>query len=687
LKYVYPFNILTLTLLEMKNAIFCLLTLFYITTAKAQQSFFVDGTNGNDANNGTSLVTAWKTIQNAFNDATAGSIVYIKAGTYNAQLTLNVSGTSGNPIEFRNYQSDSVYIDGMGLSSNTPMINITDESNVIFRDLIVQDLIGNNAVGIQIVSSASGTVQNLTFKDIVIRNINWSNNRATKPSSSKNSQPFIAYGEGATASNPMTNIIVDSCQLYNNITGFSESLSFGGNISGITVTNNQVHDNTNIGIDFTGNYNECQCNDTAIDHARNAYVAHNICYNDVSNYATSGGIYVDGGAGILIEKNITHGNGYGIELGCEQSGMSYGLTVRDNLIYNNQIAGMAIGGYDITTTGIVISATVTNNTFVSNNYANDGTGELDITKVSNCIIKNNIFYTNGQDLLYSKEAISPQTNLLLDYNDWFTPDADSNNINMNWGNSTLTDFTTYRATSGFDKHSLFADPLLVDTSIIDPDYHLQPTSPCINNGDPSYTVGNNETDLDGNSRIINSIIDIGAYEYGSGIVPVTVTSFTAVKDQQKVLLSWSTAQELNNTYYEVQRSTDGKNFTTIGQVNGHAYTTIKQGYDFTDADPLNGISYYRLKQVDLSGLFTFTKVVSVSFNSVTTVFVNPFIVNDHILLSYNGEQTIARLFDQTGRSLKQFNINAGQNLLPVSYLPGGVYYLQLNSKVYKVLKN
>ena len=222
-------------------------------TIKAQQSFFVDGTNGNDTNNGTALSTAWKTIQNAFNKATPGSVVYIKAGTYNTQLNLNVSGTAGNPIEFRNYQTDSVYIDGTGLSSNTPLINIQDQSYIVLRNLIIQNLVGNNAVGIQLTSSATAMMQNLTFKGLIIRSINWNKSATTKPGSSKNSQPFIAYGEGATAANPMTGLLIDSCQLYNNITGFSETLSFGGNVSGITVTNNQVHDNTNIGICFTGN--------------------------------------------------------------------------------------------------------------------------------------------------------------------------------------------------------------------------------------------------------------------------------------------------------------------------------------------------------------------------------------------------------------------------------------------------
>src|ERR1700739_2243772 len=106
----------------MKKLLLAPIFLLVIVSLHAQ-SFYVDGTNGNDANSGTSLASAWKTIQQSFNNATPGSIVYIKAGTYKTQLTVNVSGLPGKPIEFRNYQNDSVYIDGTGLGAN-PMIDI-----------------------------------------------------------------------------------------------------------------------------------------------------------------------------------------------------------------------------------------------------------------------------------------------------------------------------------------------------------------------------------------------------------------------------------------------------------------------------------------------------------------------------------------------------------------------------------
>ena len=668
----------------MRKTLLTLASFCLLGYAGAQTAYYVDGTNGNDANNGTTLTTAWKTIQNSFNKATAGSVVYIKGGTYKNQLTLNVSGTAGNPIEFRNYQTDSVYIDGTGLSAN-PMISITDQSNVIFRNLIIQNLVKNNAVGIQVVCSGTGAVNNLMFKSLIIRSINWTSNASTKPSSSKNSQPFIAYGEGTTAGNAMHNIVVDSCTIYNNITGFSESLSFGGNIDGITITHNLVHDNTNIGIDVTGNYNECNCNDTAIDHSRNAYIAYNVVYNNVSNYATSSGIYIDGVVNVLVEKNISHHNGSGIELGCEQNGSAYNLIVRDNLIYDNQEPGMAIGGYDITTTGIVNNASITNNTFVANNYANDGTGELDITKVSGCNISNNIFYTNAQNVLFSKEAISPQTNLVLDYNDWYTPNNDSNNINVNWGSASYSDFSTYRTSSGTEKHSFYANPLIVNASITSPDFHITALSPCINRGDPAYVMASNETDFDGNIRIINSLLDIGAYEYKPGTVPVQFVYFNAVKQQEQALLSWATANESNNSYFEIERSVDGKQFNTIGNQLSKGNNNAEQYYSFTDNQIIKGKNYYRLKQKDNTGLIVYTSIAMVDFTTNDLVSVISLANQQQIKVSSKGVVGIAALYNNMGQFIQQFKIASGQNLLAIPNLSSGIYYLQINGKSYKVI--
>ncbi|HTA82235.1 MAG TPA: choice-of-anchor Q domain-containing protein [Bacteroidia bacterium] len=482
---------------------FCLIS----SGAFSQTLYYVNGTTGKDANNGTSLATAWKTIQKALNSATPNSIVYILAGTYHENDTVGVSGSAGKPITFRNYQNDSVYIDGTG-TSGTTMLYMLQKSYLTFRGLVIQNLTVNDAIGILVDQSNTVGTRNLTFSNITIRNINWTSNAATNPSGNDNAQGFEAYG-GDSA---LTNLIIDSCHVYSNILGQSEAISVQGNVNGFSVTNCVVYNNTNIGICAEGNYGNSSNPNT--DHARNGIISQNICYNDFASYATSGGIYIDGGWNITIERNECYMNGYGVEVGCEVNGTSDSITVKNNLLYNNQEAGMAIGGYTTATTGQVLNCMIRNNTFFENNYANDGTGEIDMTKATNCVFKNNIFYTNSQNTLLDIETISPQTNNTFSYNCWYTPNNDSTNISVQWDNNSYSTFNSYRVGESQEKGSQYNNPLVISATLPTPNLSLTGGSPCYDKGDPATVISSGETDFAGNPRIIAGRIDQGAYEPG-----------------------------------------------------------------------------------------------------------------------------------------------------------------------------
>src|SRR5471030_1652079 len=103
----------------MKKCLFTLILQFTAVAVFSQTTYYVDAAGGNNLNAGTTLVTAWKTIQKACSAATPNSIVLIKGGTYHENITLNVSGTAGNPIVFKNYMNDSVFIDETGTAGTT----------------------------------------------------------------------------------------------------------------------------------------------------------------------------------------------------------------------------------------------------------------------------------------------------------------------------------------------------------------------------------------------------------------------------------------------------------------------------------------------------------------------------------------------------------------------------------------
>lgn len=477
-------------------------------SASSLRVYYVDGAQGNDQNDGLTLTTAWKTIQKSFDAAVAGSTVMIKGGTYYEQLTVRVNGTAGNPVTFTNYNGEQVIIDGSKITGTT-ILTITDKSYLVFSNLTVQHITKNNAVGIQLSAGKNGGVKDVTFRNVAIKSINWTNNVSTTPNSNQNSQPFIAFGFGATQANAITNLVIDSCEFSNNITGFSESLSLDGNIDGFTITNNKVHDNTNIGIAAIGHYGVSS--NSQVDQSRNGLIRGNLCFKNVSGYATSAGIYVDGGKDIKIDRNITYQNGYGIEVGHEENGTASNITVTNNLIYLNEVTGIAIGGYDMGTSGQVINSVFRNNTLFKNNTNNDGSGEFYITKASNCTIGNNIFYTNGENTLFSLENITPQSGNIIDYNDWFTQTGNASDININWRNTSYGSFSDYKTKTGQDAHSFFKDPLFISTGTT-PDLHVKTGSPGLRTGNPLWITDASEKDLEGKPRVVNGVVDMGAYQ-------------------------------------------------------------------------------------------------------------------------------------------------------------------------------
>jgi hypothetical protein len=84
---------------------------------------------------------------------------------------------------------------------------------------------------------------------------------------------------------------------------------------------------------------------------------------------------------------------------------------------------------------------------------------------------------------------------------------------VNWGTSTYSTFSNYISATGMEANSIYADPMLTNNSIPTPDFHLLNVSTCIDAGDPSFLIGNNETDYFGGTRILNSKVDIGAHEF------------------------------------------------------------------------------------------------------------------------------------------------------------------------------
>ncbi|MBT1685988.1 right-handed parallel beta-helix repeat-containing protein [Dawidia soli] len=499
-------NVITTTLLRLAA---CLVLQLSVTQAFSQTVYYVDGANGNNSNNGLTPGSAWKTIQKAGNSATPNSTVLIRGGTYNENVTINVSGAAGQPIVFKAYPQETVLLDGTG-TSGTRLLTIQNKSYLTIEGITLQNLTKNNAQGIFVECEADATMTTLAFRKLTVRTIRWTTSKTAIPGDNDNAQPFIVYGRGTTAQRAITNLVVDSCEFYDNIPGYSEVLSIDGNVDGFTVTNNRVHDNINIGIYAGGNYGECTV--PALDHARNGLIEKNTCYRNTALYATSGGIYADGALDVVIHRNTCYENGYGIEVGCEENGTTERITVINNLFYNNEDAGIAVGGYTTETTGQVLSSLFRNNTLLKNDSKKNGSGEFYITKASQCVFQNNIVFAGTENTLLSLENISPQAGNTFDYNLYYTATGKAHDINVLWRNKEYSDFGKYKTGSAQDANSRFLAPGLISATLPTPNLQLNTGSAATDMGNPATSLPDGETDFGGKPRLLNGRVDIGAYE-------------------------------------------------------------------------------------------------------------------------------------------------------------------------------
>jgi Secretion system C-terminal sorting domain len=167
----------------------------------------------------------------------------------------------------------------------------------------------------------------------------------------------------------------------------------------------------------------------------------------------------------------------------------------------------------------------------------------------------------------------------------------------------------------------------------------------------------------------------------SGVVPLTLLSFDAFKNKNKVDVKWTTTNEINTSHFDIERSSDGVSFIKIGKVNSVNATGINN-YAYEDVQPFKGINFYRLKQVDIDGTYKYSninKVLFENFGEALNIYPNP--AKDYIQFDYAGKQktVLVNLFDMQGRLIKTTTL---ANVLPlklnIENLAKGKYVVQLS---------
>jgi hypothetical protein len=164
------------------------------------------------------------------------------------------------------------------------------------------------------------------------------------------------------------------------------------------------------------------------------------------------------------------------------------------------------------------------------------------------------------------------------------------------------------------------------------------------------------------------------------VMPVTFSNLNLVSNNQAHLLSFTTATETNNAYFHIERSTDSRNWEKLGTIAGAGTTQQEQQYRFLDEAPLPGLNYYRVKQVDYDGSFSYSAIVSARWEGKPQVHLFPNPADDLLQISglptTDGPVTI-EIIDMAGRVMLKQTWN--QTAINVAQLADGIYSLRISS--------
>jgi hypothetical protein len=201
-----------------------------------------------------------------------------------------------------------------------------------------------------------------------------------------------------------------------------------------------------------------------------------------------------------------------------------------------------------------------------------------------------------------------------------------------------------------------------------------------------------EVDIAGNHYTCKYLADAG------GALPIKLTAFNGkLNTETEATLAWTSSLEENSFQYEVQRSADGRTFTTVGKVTakGTSFDAVK--YSFNDPLPGAGAYYYRLKMVDLDGKSELSKVVYVNSKKgngiVTKIFPNPFKSEIQLIGATSADlntQGNIKVFNVSGQQVG-FRI-VGANAIAIDPNAGkGLYFINIKTaaqnQIFKVIKD
>tara|TARA_B100000508_G_scaffold141093_1_gene146593 strand:+ start:106154 stop:107320 length:1167 start_codon:yes stop_codon:yes gene_type:complete len=204
-------------------------------------------------------------------------------------------------------------------------------------------------------------------------------------------------------------------------------------------------------------------------------------------------------------------------------------------------------------------------------------------------------------------------------------------------------------------------------------------------GDVEFGRGMDGT---GSNRTLVDNLIVGSVDCSP--LPVDFLSLTARLNQDRTVdVNWHTTTEINSSHFIAERRDDHSTWDSIGYVMGAGNSTQPLSYSIVDKNPLNGITYYRVKQVDFDGNYSFSSIASVhTYSSTFTVHPNPssgIFVIDHTADEDPDQQIL--IYNAIGKLILNQSMNQSSTTIDIREEKDGIYFVRMGNSVVKVIKN
>lgn len=160
------------------------------------------------------------------------------------------------------------------------------------------------------------------------------------------------------------------------------------------------------------------------------------------------------------------------------------------------------------------------------------------------------------------------------------------------------------------------------------------------------------------------------------VLPVVLFTQSLNSIDNSVSINWATSSEINNNQFHIEKSTDGFSFSTVGFVNGAVNSNVLINYNLLDNEPYNGLSYYRISQIDFDGTTKSFPLMTINLRGINNIAIYPNPTRELVTINSN-QNGNAQVYNVSGKLVKVIKIKTENNLIDVSDLSIGVYTIRL----------